>query len=247
MSIDTDLDLDLDLVTLLAELELHHHPRARHVRLRVVPPGRVRVSAPRGFEREQLPNILQRHEPWLRQQLQLVRGRHQAAQQLPGLVNLPACGEQWSLRAAEGAARAVVRERAGWLQLEYGAGLEWRAPLQRWLNRKARQVLQPRLDAMAARTGLKYARLSIRAQRGRWGSCSVNGAISLNRNLLFLPPEQVEYLLLHELCHTRELNHSARYWALVERHMPDYRVHDHALRGAMSRLPAWALPGQTGD
>ncbi len=234
--------MSLDLDTLLAELELRHHPRARRVRLRVVPPGRLRVSAPRGLRRAELMPLLVHHEPWLREQLDLARGRHAESQCIPETVKLPACDERWSLRAQSGATRGVVREQGGELQLHYGQGLEWREPLRRWLNRRARAVLEPRLEALAAHTGLDYSRLSIRAQRGRWGSCSAAGGINLNRNLLFLPSQQVEYLLLHELCHTRELNHSPRFWALVARHMPDYRVHDRALRDAMRQLPAWALP-----
>lgn len=234
--------MSLDLDSLLDELELHHPARARHVRLRVVPPGRLRVSAPRGVRRADLSPLLIRHESWLREQLQRAGAQHQAAQRIPEAVELASCAERWPLRAEAGASRAEVRERGGELRLSYAEGLEWREPLRRWLNRKARAVLQHRLDEVVAQTGLAYSRMSIRAQRSRWGSCSVSGGISLNRNLLFLPPRQVDYLLLHELCHTREMNHSPRFWSLVARHMPDYREQDRALRGAMARLPAWALP-----
>ncbi len=66
-----------------------------------------------------------------------------------------------------------------------------------------------------------------------------NGSISLNYCMLFLQPEQVRYVMIHELCHARHMNHSRRYWALVARHEPDYRSLDKGLNSAWKQIPAW--------
>ena len=115
--------------------------------------------------------------------------------------------------------------------------------LRRWLLAHARHRLSPRLAALATETGLSYRRLQVRRQRTRWGSCSSTGTISLNGCLLFLTPGQARYLMVHELCHTRHMNHSAAFWSLVERFQPGARALDRELSQAWRRIPAWVMTG----
>ena len=107
------------------------------------------------------------------------------------------------------------------------------------LRAEGRRVLVPRLDALAARHALGYARATVRGQRSVWGSCSSRGTVSLNYKLLFLPPALVDYVLLHELAHTRHLDHSAAFWRLLERLEPDARVLDRELHDAANLVPPW--------
>lgn len=86
----------------------------------------------------------------------------------------------------------------------------------------ARALLTERADHWAARLGCRYRRLSVRRVASRWGSCSHGGNLSFNYKLLFLPERLVDYVVVHELCHLRELNHSPRFWALVGEALPDY-------------------------
>ncbi len=101
----------------------------------------------------------------------------------------------------------------------------YRQALIEWLRRRARSTLGPRLEELARLHALAFERVSVRHQRTRWGSCSPRGAISLNLRLLFLEPALVDHVLIHELCHTRELNHSKRFWALLQAHDPEWALH----------------------
>ena len=94
----------------------------------------------------------------------------------------------------------------------------------------AREQLVPRLAELAREHGLEFTRVSIRAQRSRWGSCSRVGAIALNFRLVQMPTFVRDYVLIHELMHLRQQNHGPRFWALVERACPDYREAERWLR-----------------
>ena len=111
--------------------------------------------------------------------------------------------------------------------------------LRQWLSDLAYDELGSQLKVVARELGLSFSRIQIRRQRTRWGSCSATGTISLNVCLMFLDPAVVRYLFVHELCHTRHMNHSPRFWALVEHHEPDYRRLDRELLKGWQAVPAW--------
>ncbi len=91
------------------------------------------------------------------------------------------------------------------------------------LKARARELLPRRAAHFAPLVGVNYGTLTVRAQRTRWGSCSAKGNLSFNCLLLLCPPEVIDYVVVHELCHRRQMNHSPRFWALVEQVLPDYR------------------------
>ena len=111
--------------------------------------------------------------------------------------------------------------------------------LRRWLMVQARKEFSTRLDVISEDTGFEWNKLSIRGQKTRWGSCSAKGHISLNFKMLFLPTELVNHVLLHELVHTREMNHSSRFWALMKKYDMDCELHRAELRNAGQLLPGW--------
>lgn len=136
--------------------------------------------------------------------------------------------------------------RQPWPAPERGAGphsgrASWsEAELQR-LRTAAQADLTERVTRLAARMGVDFAGITIRAQRTRWGSCSARGSLSFNCLLMLAPPEMREYVAVHELCHRKQMNHSAAFWREVALWLPDYaaqrawlREHGPALLG---RLP----------
>lgn len=98
------------------------------------------------------------------------------------------------------------------------------------LRERARQLVYARLEHFAALYELSYAGVSIRDQKSRWGSCSAKKHLSFNYRIVLLPPELADYLIVHELCHLAEMNHSARFWEMVRRVVPEYRERAKALR-----------------
>jgi predicted metal-dependent hydrolase len=169
----------------------------------------------------------------------------EASPLLPGRVELDAVAGRWDVRCeiVDGP-KSRLEEQPGCLRLalsvrdpEHGHDL-----MRRWLLRQGKRHLMPWLRLEAERVGAAPRAVQIRTQRTRWGSCSARGTISLNAALLFLDPSLVRYLLVHELCHLRQLNHSAASWRQVARFEPDHRELDARLAASRPRIPAWALP-----
>jgi hypothetical protein len=220
--------------------------RARYLRIRVTLHEGVVVTMPPGVNEASARAFLDHHDAWVRRTLN--RLREQAG--LSPSCDPLALPERIELRALDRRLAVEYRSTAGTTRvLHHGErlivsgnpedGQAARAGLKRWLLREGRARLPEWLDRLSRETGLRYRRVSIRAQRSRWGSCSNSGSISLNCKLLFLPARLVRYVLLHELAHTVHLDHSPRYWATVAAFEADYRCLERELRRAGPLVPGW--------
>ena len=89
--------------------------------------------------------------------------------------------------------------------------------------RKAKETITKRVSYFARLMGVSYRNITIREQKTRWGSCAANGKLNFNWLLILAPPEVLDYVVVHELCHRREMNHSQAFWKEVEKILPDYR------------------------
>jgi hypothetical protein len=218
--------------------------RARRLAVRVLPGGLVEIVVPRGTRPRTVERFVARHRRWIERTLDLYRPAVTGcADRLPDQVRFAATGQAFALRHAGGAGVPRVVAGEGVLVLTGATDRPTllRHTLQRFMMREAHAALGPWLADLSSATGLRYARVQIRRQRTRWGSCSPSGTISLNACLMFQAPEVVNYLLIHELAHTRHLNHSRRFWRLVEHFEPRWRELDAALVRGWREVPAWAL------
>lgn len=220
-----------------------------------VEPGRgLIVTVPRGVSHRQVPAFVARHRQWVEARLaeserQLPeRYRHWPPQQLL----LPAIDRVLELSFAEGVSDAgdaasgcrptagnVGRTQVVHLNTSPADRTAVVKALQQVLKDLARHFFPVRLGMLADRHDLSYERVQIRGQRTRWGSCSSRGTISLNFKLLFLSPALVDYVLLHELAHTRHMNHSPAFWRQLTSMLDDARRLDGMLRDAGREVPPW--------
>ena len=220
---------------------LRRNRRAKYVRLKIHPPGRVEVVVPHDFDERGLPRILDQHTAWVEERLLQLSVVHTEPLTPPSTITLAAIEESWRLEylPRSGSRNSCLERPGGLLVIRADNDEQRRELLKRWLSRKAKQHLTPWLQQTSEELALPFNRVSIRCQRSRWGSCSAKRDINLNAALLFLPADAVRYLFVHELCHTVHLNHSHRYWALVASKEPHFKIMEKALKQAAHEVPAW--------
>jgi predicted metal-dependent hydrolase len=219
-------------------------PRAKRVSLRLDSRGELEVVVPRGFDQRRLPQLVEGKRRWLeraRSRMQEYVFHREVTGALPQHIALPACHEEWRV---ERITRRPARLRVlpgNVLHLQCGEGDDEAgiALLRRWVSAHARECFQEKLGELCGITGLRYRRLQVRTQRTRWGSYSSRATLSLNAKLLFCSPAQMRYVLIHELCHSVHMDHSPRFWALVETFEPDWRRLRRELRHAWRQIPGW--------
>lgn len=221
--------------------------RAKRVRLEVSAQCGLVVVVPKGFDETNIPALVERKRAWIEKALERLKQRQDAMEpDLPALmperILLRAIGEEWTIqKQPEQAPWVAAKENGHGTLLVHGCVGDTAAcatVLRRWINWKAHHILVPWLSRVSEEEGLPFGRTMVRSQRTRWGSCSSHKTISINQNLLFVLPDLVRYVFIHELCHTLHPNHSRRFWELVAKKEPNYL----ALRRELRRADHW-IPG----
>jgi predicted metal-dependent hydrolase len=211
-----------------SSIEFVRQPRARRYIIRVKPDGSLRVTIPRGGSRREAEAFLDQQRDWAERQRERVAAQHAPARWYAG-QSILLHGDPTPLVVETDTRGSLLRIDVERVRVkDPGANLRPAAELA--LRRIAVRELLPRLYTLAAEHRLTVTRATIRNQRSRWGSCARTGAIALNFRLVQMPPTVCEYVLLHELMHLRQQNHSPRYWRLVEAVCPDYRESERWLR-----------------
>ena len=222
--------------------------RARRPSVAVCVYDGITVTLPTGFDERRVPRLLKTWRPWIDQQVRKANDLRRSLppdslEPLPSTVRLAALNRSWIVvyrAATTGPVRlteAVQELRISGPDREPD---DQRRALRRWLARRARALLEPWTAQLAAEHGFGYNKLTIRGQRSRWGSYSSTGTLSLNYLLLFLEPELVRCVILHELCHTRYMSHGPRFHGLLRRLEPNYAELDARINEAWHAVPFWA-------
>lgn len=225
-----------------AEIKVRASRRARRLGMRVSRSGLIEVVAPIRTPRAIIEQFIVQHRDWALQKRQQALALAPVEGIFPpAALHLELNNSVWRVHLAGGAGRMTMRKRtAGVLQIAGQAdAIGMRQLLRRWLLAQARELLEPRLRALATEFSLTYRSVTVRRQRSRWGSCSSRGVISLNACLVFQAPVVVRYLMIHELTHLEHMNHSTRFWRAVEARCPEWRRLDRELLDGWRRVPAW--------
>lgn len=198
----------------------------------------LRVGAPNRAPLGDIEALIHKHGQWVLDKLD-------AWQERPSLdplavhdgMVLPFLGGQLVVRLAVGANRALWSGDGQQLSLGLAPGSNGRIILERALREKARYFFRGRLAVFASRLGVPVPPLSLSSARTRWGSCSALGNIRLNWRLIFFPPPLVDYVVIHELAHLKEMNHSPQFWSVVEQLCPDWQARRRDLKRLAHGLP----------
>jgi predicted metal-dependent hydrolase len=201
--------------------------RARRYILRIRPDGTLRVTVPRGGSHREARAFVERNRRWIARERLRVR-EHQAPVEWQHGSELMLGGTYVTVEVQSCPGSDVVRYGDRVVPLRDGEAV--RSAIERDLRLLAKLTLVPRLRELAAEHELSVRSISIRNQRSRWGSCARNGNVALNFRLVQMPPAIRDYVLLHELMHVRQQNHSRRFWRLVEAACPSFREAERWLR-----------------
>lgn len=201
----------------------------------------LRVGAPHRTPLSEIETLIRRHAEWIAQKLDEWRERRRPAPlRVADGTRLPYLGGTLEVRLSSG------NNQARWdggdpptLTLLLRASADAEAQLRKALQSKAIEQFSRRLAHHAERFSVAVPPLRLSSARTRWGSCSTKSGIRLNWRLIHFAPHIIDYVIVHELAHLREMNHGPRFWAIVESHCPDYRKARRELRDSASGHPAW--------
>ena len=221
--------------------------RARRVLLRLSHSSGLEIVVPRGFSirQKEVEELLVRHAQWIeRTQKRFSVSLPDTKVSLPSSLNLRAIGRQLFVERHFLPGQKTVRLTSGPSGVLTLRGDTRNTELSRrllvgFVRGLAAEALPAKLRRIAGRNRFSYRSVSVRVQKTRWGSYSSRGTISLNAKLLFLPPRIVEYVLLHELCHSRHLNHSREFYELLAGFEPRMNECERELRRWERRVPRW--------
>ena len=205
----------------------------------------LRVGAPHRAPLTEVETLIRKHGDWVAQKLEEWRERRRPAlQPLADGTRLPYLGGWLEIRLHSGNNRTNWQEGETptltlCLRSANGADAA-KAVLEKALRQKAMQYFAPRLAHHAERFALAPPPLALSSARTRWGSCSLRTGIRLNWRLIHCAPHIIDYVIVHELAHLREMNHSPRFWAIVGHYCPDYRNTRNELKKLSGSLPGFA-------
>jgi predicted metal-dependent hydrolase len=218
---------ELTLAGRAVSYTLRRSPRAKWASGWIRPETGLVVTLPLHSPSDQAEAFLLRHQRWVLRQLDRLARRSAA---------LPRPWPYGTSLLYRGEAHAVdiQRARPGGVERTPHRQLVVRVPsagiagarrvLQRWLTREAEAVLGERVETWGTAMGLRARRVYVRNLRRQWGSCWPGGSLSFNPHLIMAPPAVLDYVVVHELAHLKERNHSPRFWALVAAYHPEFKL-----------------------
>ncbi|WP_319763874.1 SprT family zinc-dependent metalloprotease [Maridesulfovibrio sp.] len=221
-------------------------PRAKNVIIKLIPDKGIEVVLPKGVSHRDVPGFLEKRREWIKRNIRRLEEKGLSLDppdlNLPEAIHFPATDKTFAVRRVRNKKQELrMRRNVDKLLI---SGNDWSLDeelklLTGFVRKEAKKFLVAELRSISKELNLPFNKVFIRAQRKRWGSCSAKGNINLNMKLMFLPYRLVRYVLIHELCHTVHLNHSAKYWRLVKMVEPEVDNLEKELSQSGRLVPAW--------
>ena len=192
--------------------------RAKYIRIKLTNNGELSVILPKRSLVRHAHEFVKSKSEWIKKHLDAITIDSSTFH--PESLELVLLSETWLINYVQTQSESVNTKEKPNYRLEVYGNVEEsdlvRRAINLWCRKKARPIFSSMLESTAEKYGFHYNRLSIRSQKTRWGSCSNKKNINLNSKLLLMPIDVVQYVMIHELCHTVEMNHSVQFWNLVE-------------------------------
>ena len=191
--------------------------------LTVLKNGSVIVKAPINMRDEIITNFVESKQSWIREKLSTIKETQNKFEDVISGEKVMIYGNKYKLIKAD----IKQIQTSDKFELFVPVKLEGEKltkSIVTWLKKLAKKVLAERLSFIESRINLKSSSFKIGDSRGRWGSCNSYGNIILNYRVIMLPPAIIDYVIVHELCHLLELNHSKKFWQNVGKFLPNYEI-----------------------
>ncbi len=216
--------------------------RAKHIRLEVRGKTGLTVVVPDSYNVEALPDLLRKKRRWILVKL-AEYGKVQplaVEKELKSGDSISYLGRHLKVikRSNPGKTDNVKLEKNRLLVNLNARNGRLNLVVQWWYRQQAESLIKKRADELCPRLGVTYGRLSVRGAKTRWGSCSRKGNLNFNWKLMMVPEPVIDYVIIHELAHLKEMNHSKRFWKLVAEHCPQWRQHRQWLNDHETELTA---------
>ena len=219
--------------------------KAHSISIRTLPPYGVEIVIPANTNDNFVKKIIGQNQAYINQKLSEIKKRNIDIK--PLAIFLPVTNEHIKIVYLKSTSiHTPIEVVDGTLTLNEPTGMESLIDnsklLQVWLQKIATPILKNILDTTAQKLNIPYNKIKVGPRKSIWGSCSYKQNINLNRNLIFLKSDLIEYVITHELCHVFEMNHSPSFWSLLNEMFPNYRkIKDQLRSNASSSIPSWAI------
>ena len=219
------------------EYTLKRVARSRSIRVRVEPTGEVIVTAPRFAPVFMIERMVTSNQKWIERQKQRVKLRGEIFPTLDWeKKTVSYLGKLYDFRFKCLDSRLKIEKNIITISPVTGLEADGRKMLVKWLKREGESYILEKLPEIAKEMEIEYGTVRFRQQRSRWGSCSGQGNLSFNWRLVHFKPEIIDYVIIHELSHIKHHNHSARFWAMVEKYDGGYKEKKKFLHQQMVKL-----------
>lgn len=209
-------EFDLDGKTF--PCRIRRSTKAKYIALRITPDGKLELVLPAAAKVEDGISILEKNKAWIRKRKKLLRDGDGGYYYMGERIQV---AREYSTEVGE----HHLRLKAGMLSITSpdGSTMKTTTIYNGFIRQQAKRYLIPRAEELAVKYNFSVTRYSLRQQKSRWGSCSSKGTISLNINLMKCPSEVIDYVIVHEFCHLRYMDHSQKFWREVEKYIPEYK------------------------